>query len=191
MTDGDITRLLAQAGDGDRGALDRLFPLVYKELKHLAEQQMRRERAWHTLGASGLINEAYLKLVDQPKTDFSGRDHFFAVAARAMRQILIDYARKRGAGKREGERKRTTFDGKPIGSDSPLEELIALDEALERLDRVDARMRRIVEYRYFLGMTEQQTAELLGVAQRTVQREWVKARAWLYKELYPDQIRPA
>ncbi|MCW5978846.1 MAG: sigma-70 family RNA polymerase sigma factor [Bryobacteraceae bacterium] len=181
---GYITTLLAQAGDGDRDALDRLFPLVYGELRRVAAHQIRRERPWHTLGVSGLVNETYLKLVDQPKVDWRGREHFFAIAARAMRQILIDYARRRSAEKREGERKRTTFEGKQIGLDASLEDLLALDKALDRLDGMDSRMRHLVEYRYFLGLTEQETAELLGVTLRTVQREWVKARAWLNSELY-------
>ncbi len=181
---GDITGLLVKAGAGDRHALDSMFPLVYAELRRLAGGQLRRERPGHTLGVSGLVNEAYLKLVDQTQVDWRGREHFYAIAARAMRQILIDYARRRNAGKRGDGKPHTNLDDKQIGVDAPLDEVLALDEALNRMDQIDSRMRRVVEYRYYCGLSEQETAELLGVTVRTVQREWVKARAWLYDELY-------
>jgi RNA polymerase sigma factor (TIGR02999 family) len=177
--------LLGQAGAGDRQAFDRLLPVIYQELRRVAARQLRRERPGHTLGVSGLVNEAYLKLLDQLQVDWQSREHFYSVAARAMRQILIDYARKRQAGKRGGEWSRTSIENKQLGFDSPLEELLAVEEALERLDKIDARLRRLVEYRFYCGLTEEETAELLKVTVRTVQRDWVKARAWLYKELYP------
>jgi len=177
--------LLGQAGAGDRQAFDRLLPVVYQELRRVAARQFRRERPGHTLGVSGLVHEAYLKLLDQLQVDWQSREHFYSVAARAMRQILIDYARKRQAGKRGGEWIRTSIENKQLGFDSPLEELLAVEEALERLDKIDARLRRLVEYRFYCGLTEEETAELLKVTVRTVQRDWVKARAWLYKELYP------
>jgi RNA polymerase sigma factor (TIGR02999 family) len=183
--EGDVTRLLRMAHAGDREALDQIFPLVYRELRRVAQRQLRRERADHTLGVSGLVNEVYLKLADQVQVDLQSRDHFYAVAARAMRQILIDYARRRQAKKRGASRERTTLEGKPLGFESPLEDLVALGEALDRLAQFDDRMRRIVEYRFFCGLSEQETAEVLGVTVRTVQREWVKARAWLYQQLYP------
>jgi RNA polymerase sigma factor (TIGR02999 family) len=182
---GEVTRLLVQVRDGDTGAMDRLLPLVYGELRRVAGRQLRRERGEHTLGASALIHEAYLKLVDQAQVDWKSREHFFAVAARAMRQVLIDYARKRNAEKRGADWDRTTFDKKQIGFDTPLEEVLALDAALGRLDQIDPRLRRVVEYRFFCGLTEQETADLLQVNVRTIQRDWLKARAWLYKELYP------
>ena len=182
---GEVTRLLGQAGAGDRQAFDRLLPVIYQELRRVAARQLRRERPGHTLGVSGLVNEAYLKLLDQLQVDWQSREHFYSVAARAMRQILIDYARKRQAGKRGGEWIRTSIENKQLGFDSPLEELLAVEEALERLDKIDARLRRLVEYRFYCGLTEEETAELLRVTVRTVQRDWVKARAWLYKELYP------
>ena len=184
---GEVTQLLFRARDGDRDALDQMLPLVYNELRRVAQRQIRKERGEHTLGASGLINEAYLKLVDQVRVDWQSREHFYAVAARAMRQILIDYARKRNAEKRGAEWNRTTFERKQFGLDSPLEELLALNEALDRLDAIDHRLRQLVEYRYFCGLTEKETADLLGVTERTVQRDWVKARAWLYKELYTEK----
>ncbi len=180
----DVTGLLLQAGAGDRQALERLVPLIHGELRRVARQQLRRERVGHTLGVSGLVNEAYLKLIDQARVDWQSREHFFSVAARAMRQVLIDYARRRKAGKREGDRRRTTLDAEELGFEAPLEELLALDEALERLDRFDNRLRQIVEYRFFCGLTNEETAELLGVTPRTIQRDWTRARAWLYRELY-------
>lgn len=183
---GDVTQLLVQARSGDRAAMDQLLPLVYAELRRVAQRQLRGERGGHTLGASALINEAYLKLVDQLRVDWQSREHFFAIAARAMRQILIDYARKRKAEKRGGDWNRTSLDNKGIGFDAPLEDLLALDESLERLSGVDERLRKIVEYRFFCGLTEQETADLLGVNVRTIQRDWAKARAWLYNEMYSD-----
>jgi RNA polymerase sigma factor (TIGR02999 family) len=164
--------------------LDRLVPIVYAELRRLARGQLRRERLGHTLGVSGVVNEAYMKLVDQGRVDWQGREHFFAVAARAMRQVLVDYARRRNAAKRGADRNRTSIGDKPLGVEAQLENLIGLGEALDRLDQIDDRMRRIVEYRYFCGLNEQETAELLGISVRTLQREWIKARAWLYQDLY-------
>ncbi len=181
---GDITQLLVRARDGDRNAIDSMLPLVYAELRRLAIRQLRRERGGHTLGVSGLVNEAYLKLIDQAHVDWQGREHFYAVAARAMRQVLVDYARKRNAEKRGAGRDHTTIDNKELGLQAPLDKVLALEEALDRLDAVDSRMRRIVEYRFYCGLNEQEVAELLQVSPRTVQREWTKARAWLYNELY-------
>lgn len=183
---GDVTRLLRAAGGGEKAALEDLLSLVYRELRRVAERQIRRERPGHSLGASGLVNEAYLKLVDQAQVDWQSREHFFAVAARAMRQVLVDYARKRNAEKRGGDWNRTSLDGKGIGFHTPPEDLLALDQALDRLDQISARMRQVVEYRFYCGLTEDETAELLGVTTRTIQREWAKARAWLYKELYRE-----
>lgn len=186
----EVTELLVQFRAGDRDALDRLFPVIYQELRRVAQRQMRRERPDHTLGVSGLVHEAYLKLVDQAQVDWQSREHFYGVAARAMRQILIDYARRRRAGKRGGEWDRTSIAEKELAFDAPLEELLAVEEALERLDQVDPRLRKLVEFRYFCGLTEEETAQVLGVTVRTVQRDWVKARAWLYRELYPAQPDP-
>ncbi|MCI0622664.1 MAG: sigma-70 family RNA polymerase sigma factor [Acidobacteria bacterium] len=184
---GDVTQLLVRAGEGQREAFDQLFPLIYGELRRVAQRQLGRERVGHTLGASGLVNEAYLKLVDQVRVDWRGREHFFGVAARAMRQILIDYARKRQAEKRGGAWHRTNLEEKQLGFASPPEELLALDEALDRMDKISPRMRQVVEYRFYCGLTEDETAKLLGVTVRTIQREWLKARAWLYKEIYTAQ----
>ncbi|HEX2189260.1 MAG TPA: sigma-70 family RNA polymerase sigma factor [Longimicrobiaceae bacterium] len=179
----EVTGLLRAASSGDREAFDRLFPLVYEELRALAGRQLRRESPGHTLEATGLVHEAYVKLAVPEGAGWSDRAHFFAIASRAMRQVLVDHARRRGAQKRGGAWARTTLSGKPLGLDTDPEELLALDAALEGLD---PRQRQIVEMRFFGGMTEEEVAEALGVSDRTVRREWVKARAWLYSALYPD-----
>lgn len=181
---GEVTRLLLAARDGEREAFDQLFPLVYDELRRMAGRQLSRERREHTLQPTALVNEAYLKLVDQTQVEWKSRAHFVGIAARAMRQILIDYARKRGAHKRGGGWERATLDEELIGVESSLEELLALDAALNKLAEFDERLRRVVEYRYFGGLSEKEIGELLGVTPRTVERDWAKARAWLHKELY-------
>ena len=179
----DITRILREARGEGRDAIDRLLPLVYEPLRRVAFRQLRREREGHTLDPTALVHEAYLKLLPAG-VEWRDRAHFFAVAARAMRQVLVDHARVRAAEKRGGNAVPTTLSGKdfPVGLD--FEELLALDDALGRLDE---RQRRVVEMRFFAGMTEEEIAEVLGLSVRTVQREWVKARAWLYAELYPGQ----
>lgn len=188
---GEVTRLLHLVRDGDKEAFDHLLPLVYEELRRIARRQLRRERQQHTLQPTGLVHEAYLKLVDQAAVAWQGRAHFLGVAARAMRQILVDYARRRNAGKRGGDWVQTTLTHRDLGIDMPLEELISLDAALDRLDELDPKLRQVVEYRFFAGMTEEEIAEVQGVTTRTVQRAWAKARAWLYKELYPEDGAPA
>lgn len=183
---GDVTRLLHAVRDGDTDAFDRLLPLVYDELRQLARHELRGERAGHTLDTTALAHEAYLKLVDQAQLDWHGRAHFFSIAARAMRQILVDYARKRQAQKRGGDRQRTTLTNEHLAWDVSWDELLDLDVALHRLDDVDERLRQVVEYRFFGGMTEDEVADVLDLSTRTIQRDWKKARAWLYKELYPQ-----
>ncbi|HEX8274401.1 MAG TPA: ECF-type sigma factor [Longimicrobiaceae bacterium] len=179
----EVTGLLRAAGDGDRAAFDRLFPLVYAELRAMAERQLRGEAAGHTLQATALVHEAYLKLaVPEGAAGWADRAHFFGIASRAMRQVLVDHARRRRAHKRGGAWSRTTLSGKPLALDTDPEELLALDAALEGLE---PRQREIVEMRFFGGMTEEEVALVLGVSDRTVRREWVKARAWLYDALYP------
>jgi RNA polymerase sigma factor (TIGR02999 family) len=183
---GEVTRLLRELGDGDPRALDRLYPLVYDELRRAAQRALRAERAEHTLQATELVHEVFLKLAGSGPGHVHDRSHFLGVAARAMRQVLVDHARRRNAAKRGGELVRTTLgDSAFVSGPLSAEELIALDDALERLEAYDGRLRRVVEMRYFAGLSEREIATALGVTERTVQRDWVKARAWLHKELYP------
>lgn len=181
-----VTRLLHAARDGDTSAFDRLMPLVYEELRKVARQQLREEYDDQAPRTTELVHELYLKLVHQADVDWHGRAHFFTIAARAMRQILIDHARKRNAAKRGGDWTRITLSDYRMAEETTWDDLIALDDALDRLDALDPRKRKVVEYRFFGGMTEKEIAEVLGISARTVQRDWVKARAWLYNELYPD-----
>jgi RNA polymerase sigma factor (TIGR02999 family) len=180
---GEVTRLLQAAGGGERQALDRLLPLVYDELRRLARRQLDRERAGHTLGATALVHEAYVKLAGGGTCGAVDRAHFLAIAARAMRQVLVDYARRRTRVKRGGGWERTTLGDGDAAVEFRPEEMLALDQAL---DELDPRQREIVEYRFFAGMEEREIAEVLGVSERTVRRDWVKARAWLYRSLYPE-----
>lgn len=185
-TQGEVTRLLGELRGGDKAAWDRLFSVVYPELRRIARRQI-----WggdgRTVQPTMLVHEAYLKLAGQTGPHVEDRAHFYAVAARAMRQILIDRARRRAAVKRGGEVTHTTLDENGPRADLPVEELLALDQALERLGEMDPRARQVVEYRYFLGMTDEEAAGLLGISPRAVRRDWTKARAWLHKELYPGR----
>jgi RNA polymerase sigma factor (TIGR02999 family) len=183
MDQGEVTRLLQAARCGEREALDRLLPLVYDELRQLAARQLGRERAGHTLGATALVHEAYVKLSGGGTCGAGDRAHFLAIAARAMRQVLVDHARRRARAKRGGGWERTTLGEGDAAVEFRPEEMLALDRALEELD---PRQREIVEYRFFAGMEEREVAEVLGISERTVRRDWVKARAWLYRSLYPE-----
>jgi RNA polymerase sigma factor (TIGR02999 family) len=185
-TTGNITALLAAHREGDPEAFDRLVPLVYDDLRRIASRQLRRLRGAATLDTTALVHEAYLRLVDQPVLDVDDRNHFFGIAARAMRQIVIDHARKRGAQKRGGGRSPVSLDRVQIAIHEQAEVLLALDEALERLGLLNERLTRVFECRYFAGLSEQETADALAVSLRTVQRDWVKGRAWLRRELAAD-----
>src|SRR5262245_9112584 len=178
-----VTDLLKGSRSGDPEALDRLMPLIYDELRAIAHRQLRAERPDHTLRTTALVNEAYLRLVDQTRVEWQDRSHFFAVAARLMRRVLVDYARRRGARKRGGGQERISFDDAVLTVDRQADLVVALDEALARLARLDERQCRVVEYRFFAGLTEQEIAALLGVTERTVRNDWVKARGWLYRQL--------
>lgn len=181
---GEVTRLLVAARDGEADALDRLVPLVYDELRALARRQLRREQEGHTLHATALVHEAYVKLNGGGAVAAADRAHFLAIASRAMRQVLVDHARRRNTAKRGEGWDRTTLSGVAglvAAGDRTPEQLLALDRALESLDE---RQRRVVECRFFGGMEEQEIADALGLSVRTVRRDWVKARAWLYRELY-------
>ena len=178
-----ITSLLDDLGQGRPGAADRLLPLVYDELRDLASRYFRREPTAHTLQPTALVHEAYLQLVDQTRASFKDRQHFFAVAATAMRRILIDHARTRSRIRRGGGRSRTELDEVIDGCEQMNVDLIALDDALEKLANVDPGKARLVELRFFAGMSVEEAAEALGASPRTVKREWTVAKGWLYREL--------
>jgi len=199
-----VTQLLVAWRGGLQGALDRLFPLVYDELRRIARRQLGREPPGHTLSTTALVHEAYLRLVDQTRAQWVDRAQFYAVAARAMRRILVDYARRHRAAKRGGGRRRVELDLADLGeratsdgtgadavsavdayaaADDRAATLIALDEALARLAESNDRLSRLVECRFFGGLTEEETAAVLGVTARTVRRDWVKAKAWLYRAM--------
>lgn len=186
-----VTDALVALRDGAPDAMERLMPLVYAELRRIAHRQLRAERAEHTLSTTALVHEAYLKLVDQAGAEWRDRQQFFAVAARAMRRILVDYARRHRALRRGGARQRVSLAALSVtGAEDAhalatarADELLALDEALERLSRLDARLTAIVEYRFFVGLTTDEIAAMLGVTPRTVERGWAKARGWLALEL--------
>ncbi len=181
---GEITRLLSDLRNGKREAEHALLEAVYPELKKRAAGYLRGERPGHTLQATALVNEAYMQLLGAPGAiPFQDRTHFFAVAAQAMRRILVDYARRRRAAKREGARARVEFTDMLAISEDRLDEVIAIDEALTRLAVFDARQSRIVEMRFFGGLTEEEIADILGVTSRTVKRDWKVAKAWLHGEL--------
>jgi RNA polymerase sigma factor (TIGR02999 family) len=180
---GPITDILLHLQVGDPAAMDRLFPLVYDQLRRMAHRAMRSEHPDHTLGTTGLVHEAYLKLVDQTRVDWRDRAHFFAVAALAMRRILVDYARRHRREKRGGGRDPVSLVEGAVSLEERADNLVALDEALTRLGELSPRLSRIVECRFFGGLTEEEIAEALGVTTRTVKRDWAKARGWLYQEL--------
>ena len=184
MTDPeDVTPLLAAASSGDRAALHRLLPIVYAELHRIAHRQLAGERTGHTLDTTALVHEAYMKLADLDHIRWQDRAHFFALSARVMRQVLMDYAEKRKAKKRGGGRARVSLENVKLMSDDRAEDFLVLDEALTRLESQDERMCRVVEYRFFGGLTIQEAAEVLGVSTATVKRDWNLARAWLSREL--------
>jgi RNA polymerase sigma-70 factor, ECF subfamily len=178
-----ITQLLLAWSDGDSAALDELTPLVYRELKKIAEGYLRRERSEHTLQPTALAHEAYLKLIDQQRVRWQNRAHFYGIAAQAMRRILVDHARARRTEKRGGEGVIVSLDEAVDVSDQQAEQLLALDEALRALAAFAPEKSRVVELRYFGGLTLEETAEVLGVSRATVIREWRLAKAWLYGEL--------
>ena len=183
--DAEVTRLLGALRAGDDAALDRLFPLVHDDLRTIAARLLRHEAPGHTLQPTDLVHEAYLRLAGGPSATPEDRAHFLAIAARAMRHLLVDHARRRRAAKRGGGASPVRITNEQVGVDLSFDELLALDDALERLGELDARLRQVVECRFFGGLTEPETAQALGVTTRTVQRDWARARAWLYSELYP------
>lgn len=180
----EVTELLARWSGGDREALNQLMPVVYQECRRMAARQLAHERAGHTLDPTALVHELYLRLVDQRRVTLANRAHFFAVAAGVMRRILVDHARARGAHKRGGSAVMVTLTSvAEEAADPAAADVLAIEEALQRLSALDADQVRIVELRFFAGLTVEETAEALGRSPRTVKREWRLARAWLYREL--------
>lgn len=180
---GDVTQLLLAWSGGNAEALDRLLPLVYEELRRRAEGQMRRERAEHTLQPTALVHEAYLKLVDQKGVKWSDRAHFFGVASRAMRQVLVDHARRRRTARHGGAEIRLSLEDAALATPPKSLDLLALDDALSRLAALDERQSRLVELRVFGGLTIEEAARVLGCSHATVSRDWKHAEAWLHREM--------
>lgn len=180
---GKITRLLQAHYEGDRAAFDRLVPLVYDRLRRIAHGQLANRRRGATLDTTSLVHEAYMQLVEETGVAWQDRSHFFAISARAMRRILVDYARERTAKKRGGGKPDLTLEPERLGVEQQAEQVLAIDRALESLAGFNERLARLVECRYFAGMTEEESAEALGISLRTAQRDWTRARAWLQKEL--------
>ena len=179
----EISRLLAAWGSGDQAALDELTPLVYGELCRLAHHYMSRERPGHTLQTTALVDEAFMRLVDQKEAHWQNRTHFFGIAAQLMRRILVDHARSHAYAKRGGGARKVPLDEAAVLSPERGADLIALDDALKRLSEIDPRKCRVVELRYFGGLTVEETAEVLKVSPVTVKRDWSVAKAWLRREI--------
>lgn len=184
MSDGQsVTELLHAHARGDDAALEQLFPKVYDELRQMARGRMRHERADHTLGATELVHEAFFRLVRLDRIDWRSRAHFLAIASQAMRNVLLDHAEHRGALKRGGGERAVTIDRVEVANDLPNDEVLALCEALERLEKLEPRQARVVECKFFGGLNLDETAAALGVSAATVSRDWTIARAWLHAEL--------
>ena len=179
----NVTQLLANWSNGDQAALDQLLPLVNDELRRLARHYLRRESPGHTLQPTALVNEAYLRLIDQRQVQWQNRAHFFGIAAQLMRRILVDHARRHAYAKRGGGAIQVSFDEGMAVTEAKAAELLAVHEALEKLNAMDARKGRIVELRFFGGLNLDETAEVLGISSPTVQREWRAAKAWLHRLL--------
>lgn len=184
MAQSQVTQLLVRLKKGENGIYDQLYPLIYQELRQIAYAQMGRELNDHTLSKTELVHEAYLKMIDQSQIDFTDRSHFLAIASRCMRQILIDYARKKHAQKRGGPNRDLTYIDELFGTQNKkAQELIDIDDALNELASLNERLSKVVEMRFFGEMTIEETAEALDISQSTVKRDWMKARGWLYREL--------
>jgi RNA polymerase sigma-70 factor (ECF subfamily) len=183
----EVTQILREWSGGDQRAPERLMPFVYDELRRLARAFLARERGGHTLQPTALVHEAYVRLVDQTRVDWQNRAHFYAIASRMMRRVLIDHARAHVTDKRGGAAIHLSLEDVQVSVEERAASLVALDEALARLALVDERKSRVVEMRFFGGMSDDEIAEVLGVTTRTVLRDWKKARLWLYRELSPDQ----
>ncbi len=181
-----VTELLADWSNGDKAALDQLMPIVYEELRHLAERYLRRERRDHTLQATALVHEAYVRLIDQRTVRWQNRAHFYGIAAQLMRRILVDHARRHAAAKRGDGMQKLSLAEVGDQTPAPLVDILALDRTLDSLAARDPQQGRIVELRFFGGLTVEESAQVLGVSPTTVKRDWRAARAWLYRELHDE-----
>lgn len=179
----EVTQLLVRIGEGNQEAYNDLFPMVYSKLKELAFSQLNREYHEHTLSRTELVHETYMKLVDQTSIDYNDRTHFYAIAARSMRQILVDYARKKKAQKRGGDQRDLTLDENALNIREHAGQILRLDEHLEELSNLNERLGKIVELRFFAGLSIDETAEMLDISTSTANRDWAKARGWLYQRL--------
>ncbi len=188
---GDVTQLLNELGQGHSDGYDAVVPIVYDELRRVAQSLFAGERADHTLSPTALVNEAYMKLIKINRLSFTGRSHFFAIAAMAMRRLLVDHGKARRAQKRSGGRQRVEMDEAMFGSTDPEVDTVELHEALEKLASLDERQAKVVELRYFGGLGVQETAEVLDVSPRTVKNDWSVARLWLLRELSGDDAEAA
>jgi RNA polymerase sigma-70 factor, ECF subfamily len=183
QTSHEVTRLLQDWSGGDAGAAERLMPLVYEELRRLARSYLRRERSDHTLQPTALVNEAYLKLVDQSRVSWQDRHHFFGIAAQMMRRVLVDHARSHAAEKRGGALGKVSLEDANVPTGERAAELVELDDALQRLAEVFPRKGRVVELRFFGGFSVEETAAILDISDKTVMREWESAKLWLYRRM--------
>jgi RNA polymerase sigma factor (TIGR02999 family) len=180
---GEVTLLLRELAGGNRQALDELVPMVYEQLQAIARRQMASEDQGHTLNPTAVVHEAYLRIAELERIDWQDRAHFFAIASRAIRRVLVDHAVRRNAQKREGARAQVPLDSVALFAESDIEDVLALNQALDRLEELEARQVRVVECRFFGGMNLDETAVALGISKATVKRDWVLARAWLNREL--------
>jgi RNA polymerase sigma factor (TIGR02999 family) len=187
QTSQNVTQILIGWGQGDKEALDKLVPLVYDELRRQAARYLRRERVGHTLQTTALINEAYLRLIDQKHVHWQNRAHFFGIAAQLMRRILVDHARTKKRAKRGGSDVRVSLTEATYVASAQDLDIVALDEALDRLAKVDPQQSKIVELKFFSGLTVEETAEVLSISPATVKRDWSMARAWLHREINSDE----
>lgn len=185
----EVTQLLVAWSDGDRAALDELTPLVYEELHRLARNHMSRERQGHTLQTSALVNEAYVRLIDQRNVRWQNRAQFFSIASRLMRRILVDHARSHHYAKRGGDVRRVSLDEAAVVAQEQAAELVALDDALKSLAAIDPRKCQVIELRFFGGMSVEESAEVLGVSAVTVMRDWSTAKAWLHRAMEKEVSR--
>src|ERR1043165_1301665 len=184
----DVTQLLVAWGNGDQTARDQLMPLVYAELHRLAHRHIKKERPGHTLQTSALVNEAFLRLVDQRDMHWQSRAHFFGIAAQMMRRILVDYARKRRFAKRGGNQVQVSLNEELLAAKQRSADVVLLDDALTQLAEIDERKSKVVELKFFGGLSIEETAEALGVSPGTVMRDWTLAKAWLRRELSPTEV---